>query len=129
MAVAVRFITLVVRKDAIEHKVCGGWASWISMHKSKLGKICWHDDSLFAISWMNNNDIAAQIKEYEKKGLSLQSKDPDNMQITGDMCIVEMMGFSSHCDWLEIVEDDISFGISGVKLSGEDTDDFVGPNW
>ena len=74
MAVAVKFITLVVRKDAIEQKVDGGWVSWLSMHRNKLGKICWHDEFLFAISWMNNNDIAAQIKEYEEKGLTLQSQ-------------------------------------------------------
>ena len=129
MAVAVKFITLVVRKDAIEQKVDGGWVSWLSMHKNKLGKICWHDEFLFAISWMNNNDIAAQIKEYEEKGLSLKSQHPETKQMDGDMCIVEMMQFSTHCDWLEIIEDDLSFGISGVKLSGEEADTIVGPNW
>ena len=129
MAVAIRFITIVVKKDAIEQKVPGGWISWLSKHKNKLGKICWHDESLFAISWMNNADIAAQIKEYEEKGLSLQSQDPEKKQPKGDMCIVEMMQFSTHCDWLEIIEDDASFGISGVKLSGDEAKNIEGPNW
>lgn len=129
MAVAVKFITLVVRKDAIEQKVNGGWVSWLSMHRNKLGKICWHDEFLFAISWMNNNDIAAQIKEYEEKGLTLQSQNPETEQMGGDMCIVEMMQFSANCDWLEIIEDDASFGISGVKLYGQESNDIIGPNW
>ena len=129
MAVAIRFITILVRKDAIEQKVPGGWISWLSTHKKKLGKICWHDDSLFAISWMNNADIAAQIKEYEEKGLTLQSQNPETKQMGGDMCIVEMMQFSTNCDWLEIIEDDTAFGISGVKIAGSDENKVMGPNW
>ena len=51
MAVALGFITIVVRRDAIETKVSGGWKAWYDKHSHLIGRICWHVIELFVISW------------------------------------------------------------------------------
>jgi len=129
LAIEIRFITIVTRRDAIETKVSGGWEGWLETHKSKIGRTCWYDDHLFATSWMNHHDSSRQLKEYKELGLVSMRKNSEGADEWADMCVLEVMSFPSQCPWLEVVSDEMQFGSLAVKREGTHDETLVGPEW
>ena len=122
MAVEVRFITTIVRIDAIEAKVIGGWEGWSKKYADIMGKLCWHDDHLFAISWMNYNDSVSTTQEYTELGLTGLRRMPDGTHVWEDMCVLEMWNHPTNCPWLESVGDEL-LGPAAVEFcEGRETD-------
>jgi len=129
LAIEIRFITIVTRRDAIETKVSSGWEGWLETHKSKIGRTCWYDDHLFATSWMNHHDSSRQLKEYKELGLVSMRKNSEDADEWADMCVLEVMSFPSQCTWLEVVSDEMQFGSLAVKREGTHDETLVGPEW
>lgn len=122
MSVEVRFITTIVRIDAIEAKVDGGWKQWSEKYADLMGKLCWHDDHLFAISWMNYNDSVSTTREYTELGLTGLRRMPDGTHVWEDMCVLEMWNHPTNCPWLESVGDEL-LGPAAVEFcEGRETD-------
>ena len=127
MAVALGFITIVVRRDAIETKVSGGWKAWYDKHSHLMGRACWHDEELFVISWMNHTDSSRTLNEFKDMGLISMKQTPDGTSLWEDMCVLEMNSYPN-CDWLEAVGDEL-LGPTAVKLMGSLDDRVVKPEW
>lgn len=122
MAVEVRFFTTIVRIDAIDAKVEGGWKAWSEKYADLMGKLCWHDDRLFAISWMSYDDSFSTLKEFTKLGLTGLRRMPDGRHVWEDMCALEMHSYPRNCPWLESVGDEI-LGPTAVEFcEGRETD-------
>jgi len=94
MTIHIEFITLVVRIDAIEAKVEGGWDGWLQRYEGLMGSVCQQDEDLFSISTMNPIDMRQIANDYEAAGLILGE----------DMNVVEMFSSLDDCAWLEHVE-------------------------
>ena len=129
LAIEIRFITIVIRRDAIEAKVPGGWIGWLESHKRRIGKTCWHDEHLFATSSMNHHDTSGQLKDYKERGLITMAQNSEGGDEWQDMCVLEILSFPSQCPWLEVVSDEMQFGSLAVKLTGTEDDTLVGPDW
>jgi len=129
LAVEIRFITIVTRRDAIEARVPGGWIGWLETHKRRIGKTCWHDEHLFATSSMNHHDTSRQLNDYKELGLISMSQNSEGDDEWQDMCVLEILSFPRQCPWLEVVSDEMQFGSLAVKLTGTADDAPVGPTW
>ena len=122
MAIEVRFITTIVRIDAIEAKVEGGWKAWSAKYADLVGKLCWHDDHLLAISWMNHADSVSTAREYTELGLTGLRRMPNGSHVWEDMCVLEMWNHPTNCPWLKSVGDEF-LGPAKVEFcEGRETD-------
>ena len=129
LAVEIRFITIVTRREAIEARVPGGWIGWLETHKRTIGKTCWHDEHLFATSSMNHHDTSRQLQDYKELGLISMTQNSEGDDEWQDMCVLEILSFPTQCPWLEVVSDEMQFGSLAVKLTGTEGDTLVGPDW
>ena len=63
MAVALEFINLLVRVDAIRSKYLGGWHQFLKDHEQAIGSTGWYDDNLYREGAMSPTDIGHLVVE------------------------------------------------------------------
>jgi hypothetical protein len=96
VAIKVRFISLVVRVDALESKYEGGFAKFLEDNPGMV-----HDGHLVRFLSMNPWDSQSNIDWFADLGLTPMEK-RDGMDVWKDMCVVESIGGkTARCDWLD----------------------------
>jgi hypothetical protein len=108
MAVLVEGISVIVRRDALERKLKGGWPAFVSTVPN--GTLC-ADDYIARIGFMDPSDVKQFVDGLERCGLTFQTKGK-----AMDIAIVDQLrGLTIECEWLEFSR--FSFGDSGGKVS------------
>ena len=99
MPVALEFINLIIRRDAIDEKWEGGWEAFVSDISPAIE--C-YDDYIFRTGAMNPMDMGNRVDYLESKGLLSRIKDENGQTVWKDMCVYEaLFGHSGTCDWLD----------------------------
>jgi len=116
MSVLIEAISVIIRRDAIEKKVAGGWSRFIEAVPNRT--LC-ADDDLARIGFMNSDDMFAYVHRLEALGLQF---------VEGrkhvDIAVVDQLkGLNPEwkCDWLDVINVEQSkTGISVVvgRLTG-----------
>ena len=114
MAIALKFITLVIKKSAIQKKYTDGWDGFVRDIKS--GRIYGgrHDDFLFSIYSMSMEDAESDIKYLKRFGLEPLKDETINgvlQTVWNDCCIAETSQYD--CEWLEYSEDNTTVFYKG----------------
>lgn len=100
MPVALEFINVLIRRDAIEQKIQGGWRQFTDGSNSP-GGIRWHDDYLFRTGAMSPAVVEDIVRSFTELGLS-DTKIVNGEEHWDDLCVFEnMFGASLRCDWLD----------------------------
>jgi hypothetical protein len=100
MPVALEFINVLIRRDALDKKIDGGWERFIAGN-DLLWKVEWYDDYLLRTGAMNPADVKWIVESYRHLGLT------DTIMVDGeehwaDLCVFEnLFGSSLPCDWLD----------------------------
>ena len=131
MAVALEFINVIVRIDAIQKKFPGGWPALLHDLDFRIGAVGWFDDHLYREGAMNPRDAQWLVEQWAGFGLEVYKEKDGNPVEWVDICIAEsMFGPSLKCEWLSFTEDG-----NAVYLKGTDPgevvarDHFSGFSW
>lgn len=128
MAVLVEGFSVVVRKEAIEHKFPGGMDAYV---RQRLNETYCADERLCRVSFTVGADASAYVRQLVAAGLEGPAEGP-----SPDLAIA--IDFSGHlipCDWLELEVrwhsiDGDTWGVMVAKLPGERVTSFAAPgNW
>ena len=102
MSIALHFITLLVRKDAVERQYPNGivgfearYGSWGSFRR---------DAHLLAVGFMSGAECRDLVDELEEQGLVYVSDGKAQ-----DMIVVSVFGPACKCDWIEVGPHDCGF--------------------
>ena len=120
MTVALEFINVIVRIDAIRSKYRGGWDQFIADHEHRIGPTAWFDDYLYREGAMNPLDIRRLIDEWIDAGIDVYRLENGKPVEWIDICVVELFGPKLKCDW-------ISFTDAGAYLNGTEPGPVIGP--
>ncbi|MEY5007229.1 MAG: hypothetical protein RL764_545 [Pseudomonadota bacterium] len=71
MAIALAFINLIIRIDAIEAKYQGWWEKFKRDHEMQIGSVAWYEDHLFRIGAMSPADLEPWVEDFRAAGLRL----------------------------------------------------------
>ena len=107
MAVLVEGISVLVRKDAIETKVTGGWKRFLLHVPNQT--LC-HDDELARVGFMNPQDVGDFIDELAEMGLTFLEEGKATDLVVCD----QLRGPTTECDWLQFCR--TGFGKGGGKV-------------
>jgi hypothetical protein len=108
MAVLVEGISVIVRRDAIERKLKGGWAAFVGAVPNTTSCA---DDHLARVGFMVPSDVEHFVDSLECAGLTFKSKGK-----AIDLAFVDQVrGPTIDCEWLEFGR--FSFGDSGGKVA------------
>ncbi len=104
MAVLVEAFSVIVRRDAIDQKLWGGWAEFVGLVPNQT--LC-YDKELARVGFMAPRDVQAFIEQLQQGGLTFENEGKAQ-----DMAVVDQLhGSSLPVDWLEIAR--IPFGEAG----------------
>ena len=120
MTVALEFINVIVRIDAIRSKYRGGWDQFIVDHEHRIGPIAWFDDYLYREGAMNPLDIQMLIDEWIDAGLDVYRLENGRPVEWIDICVVEFFGPTLKCDWISFID-------AGAYLTGTESGPVIGP--
>jgi hypothetical protein len=128
MTVALEFINVIVRIDAIRSKYRGGWDQFIEDRHYRIGPLAWFDNYLYRDGAMNGLEISTLLDKLVDAGLNAYRIENGNPVKWIDLCVVEFcrpisicnFRYNLKCDW-------ISFTDTGAYLSGTELDPFAGP--
>jgi len=101
MPVALEFINILVRKDAIETKYPGGWSSFLksNLHNPSIG---WYDNFIYRTGTMSSTDTERLVKEFEKIGFVTHRVKQEGLAERSDLCVWDsIFGPSTECDWID----------------------------
>lgn len=115
MAVALEFINLIVRKDAIEARYRGGWEKFKQDHEMHIGSTSWYDDYLFRAGAMSPSDLEPWIDDYLAAGLRLWREDGGEPAEWIDACVTDIFGPTLPCEWLDYTEDGCAAFLKGIE--------------
>lgn len=107
MAVLVEGISVLVRKEAIEAKMPGGWKRFLLHVPNQT--LC-HDEKLARVGFMNPQDVGEFIDELAELGLTFL----DEGKATDLVVCDQLRGPTTECDWLQFCRS--GFGDSGGKV-------------
>lgn len=100
LAVALEFINLIIRIDAIEAKYEGGWPRF------KLDNFGWYDSHLYRTGAMSSYDMEWLVGQADRwGGLELAQYRSGKPARWLDGCVCTHMGPTLPCDWLAITDD------------------------
>lgn len=100
MPVALEFINVLIRRDALDQKIEGGWERFIAGN-DLLWKVEWYDDYLLRTGAMNPADVEWIVETYTHLGLT-DTVTVDGEEHWEDLCVFEnIFGSSLPCDWLD----------------------------
>jgi hypothetical protein len=119
VAIALEFINVIVRREAVERKYPGGWEAFV---RDVSGIGVWHDEHLLRGGAMNQIDADRMLDWL--KGLGLKPTAGRGVSKRWfDVCVVgTMSGPTLPCDWLEVDQErSIAF------LKGREPSAVVGP--
>jgi len=123
MPIHLEFINVIVRRDAVDAKVSGGWEAFLS--KFCTSEIDWHDDYLFRTGAMNEMDAERLVEMFEQEGLTPYRTLPSGEVEWVDLCVMSMLGYNGICDWL-----DERFPLRrAIRFLGDESADVVRPDW
>ena len=94
MAVLIEAISVVVRRDAIEHKIQGGWNSFLEVVPNRT--LCF-DDFLARVGFMSPVDVEKFCSDLQSLGLAFVEN-----ELFIDIAVVDQrQGPTLQCDWLQ----------------------------
>ena len=99
MAVALEFINLLVRVDAIRSKYLGGWHQFLKDHEQAIGSTGWYDDNLYREGAMSPTDIGHLVDFWREKGLTTHRDENGQPAEWIDVCVSEFFGPTLPCSW------------------------------
>ncbi len=100
MTIPIEFISLVIRRSALDRVFKGGSEAFIQIYGPFDGRVNAFDDSLVKFGAMSSNDIFEIAKRLEALGLIGVSKEGSE-EIWKDFCVVdELSGPTLRCDWI-----------------------------
>ena len=108
MAVLVEGISVIVRRDAIDRCVTGGWDAFVTSVPN--GTLC-ADDEIARVGFLSPQEVENFIKSLTASGLSFVQ---DNRTI--DIAVADQQrGLTTQCDWLEFGR--LPFGDKGRTVA------------
>jgi len=115
MSVALEFINVVVRVDAIKAKYDGGWEKFLKDYEPRIGSIGWYDDNLYREEAMNPNDVRYLVQQWQDNGLATHREDGGKPVECLDICVCEMFGPTLPCQWLSFTDDGYGAYLTGTE--------------
>jgi hypothetical protein len=122
VAVFVEFISVIVRRDAIDERYTGGWDSFVEDVPNRT--LC-ADGSLARVGFMSPTDTKIYVDGLERKGLTYLR---DGKAV--DLVVVdELRGPMVDCDWIEYgqVALDGDRSVTACRMHGEDEPHVIFP--
>lgn len=131
MAVAMEFINVIVRIDAIRKKFSGGWQGFLQDFDGRIGSIGWFDDHLYREGAMNPQDTKRLVEQWKGLGFDVYREDNGQPVEWLDICVAEsLFGSSLKCDWLDFTDDRHAAYLAGTAPGEIITrDHFADFNW
>ena len=115
MSVALEFINVLVRVDAIKAKYPGGWEKFLKDYEPRIGSIGWYDEHLYREGAMNPNDVGYLVQQWQDNGLTTHCEDNGQGAEWLDICVCSMFGPTLPCQWLEFTGDGYGAYLSGTE--------------
>ena len=104
MAVALEFINVIVRIDAIREKCRGGWEQFLVDREKEIGSVAWYDDHLYRDGAMNPFGAESLVSYLIEKGLT-GYREADGKPVEWvDFCVTELFGATLICDWVAFTD-------------------------
>ncbi len=130
MAVALEFINVLVRIDAIRKKYPGGWEQFLVDEEKAIGSIGWYDDHLFRLGAMSPGDVGYIVDELIANGLEVH-REVDGKPVEWlDICVVAFFGPTLKCEWFCFTDDGYGGYLKGTEPGRLMTrDDFPEFDW
>jgi len=115
MAVALEFINVLVRIDAIRKKYPGGWEKFLLDYQEVIGAVGWYDEYLYREGAMSSEDISYIIDSWIENGLDVyRTVDGEPVEWL-DICVTEMFGTTLKCEWFCLTEDGYGAYMKGTE--------------
>jgi hypothetical protein len=113
MAVLIEAISVVVRKDAINNKMDGGWERFMLLIPNAT--FC-HDDEVARVGFMEPLLVKDFIEELQHHGLTYLDGD-----VPVDMIVIDQQrGPATECEWIEFARIGFDGGKVGAAWLWED---------
>jgi hypothetical protein len=122
MAIALEFVNVLIRIDAIKEKYEGGWEKFLEDNNGNIGDLCWYDSYLFRDGAMSSGDIEDIITSLEERGLKASRNSKGKRVEWIDLCVVTF-GPTLPCKWISMGDDGFS-----AYLKGTDPGKMMGRN-
>jgi hypothetical protein len=122
MAVFVEFISVVVRRDAIDGRYTGGWASFAEDVPNRT--LC-ADRCLARLGFMNPADTKIYIESLERNGLTYLREGR-----AVDLIVVDQLtGPVVACDWIEYgqITTEMDRRVTACRMRGDDDPHVIFP--
>ena len=108
MAVLIEAISVVVRRDAIDKKMAGGWAHFKQVIPNMT--FC-HDDEVARVGFLDPSSVGEFIEQLNSYGLTYLKDD-----VPIDMIVVDQQGGPAvKCDWIQFAR--VRFEDSKVAMA------------
>ena len=105
MAVGLEFVSLVLKRSAIDLKYPGGSDAYLKECGDCVGISVSYDEFLIRQSAMSSRDLEQLIQSWQSYGLIVRKRVKSKMSWI-DMCVVHAFcGPSKPCDWLAFDQD------------------------
>ena len=124
MAVALMFISVLVRIDAIRAKYPGGWDQFLKDAEGDIGESSWYDEHLYREGAMSPSDIAEIVEFWQEKGLTTHRVENGEAVEWIDLCVTEFFGPTLPCSWYADVPDTYA-----AYLKGTEPGRVITPTW
>jgi hypothetical protein len=101
MPIALEFINILVRKDAIDAKYPGGWNAFLesTLHNPAIG---WYDNYIYRTGTMSGHDAEDLVEKFEKAGFTTYRKRADGLDEWVDLCVWDsFFGPTAECNWID----------------------------
>ena len=115
MAVALEFINVLVRIDAIRTKYPGGWERFLKDCEPRIGSIGWYDDHLYREGAMSPSDTEYLVEQWQLNGLQTHREEDGKPVEWLDICVTEMFGPTLACDWVAFTDDGRGAYLAGTE--------------
>jgi tetratricopeptide (TPR) repeat protein len=126
MSVLIEGVCVVVRRQAIEQKVLGGWQQFLGAVPNET---CCYDEDLARVGFMRNEDVELFVMHLQALGLA-----GPHVTSATDMAVVDqVVGPTFEAPWLELrglYFPEFGGAVNIALLKGATVDGFVAPeNW
>lgn len=133
MSVALEFINVLVRIDAIKAKYRGGWEKFLKDYEPRIGSIGWYDDHLYREGAMNPADTEYLVEQWRYNGLETHREENGKPVEWLDICVTEMFGPTLACDWVSFTNDGHGAYLAGTEpgrlMTRKDFPEFDWATW
>lgn len=119
MAIEIQFVSLVLRRDAIESRYAGGWSVFYDDHKHLLGLGALYDEHLFCLSVMDGSVMRIIVRQFGEKGLTMIIRKDGRAAGWLDGCVLNGRRLTLPCEWIGFASRNVVF------LCGHEPGDIV----